>query len=391
MATLGWIGQTLGELSSQDLLRTETVLGAESGLIPDGRTLLADGRQYICFSSNNYLGLAGDERVRRAAAEAAMRFGAGTGASRLITGTTALHRRLEEALAEFKGTEDAVVFASGYHAGLGVVSALAGEGDVVILDKLSHACLIDGARVSGARIRVYPHLDIERLQELLCREGSARRRLVVTDSLFSMDGDIAPVKELVRIAARYGAMLLLDEAHATGTLGPQGRGLAAELKESWDGLIQMGTLSKALGSAGGFIAGTKELCLYLRNSARSYIFTTAPPPAAIGAALEALRIIRSEPELIERLRSNVERLASLCPELHVKSHIVPIVVGPAARALELQKAFRERGIWVNAVRPPAVPHNKSRLRISLTAAHTAEDIGALASVIRELIPLGSSG
>jgi len=379
-----WIADALAELAARELLRSERVLGQEEGEPPDGRTVAIDGRRYLCFASNNYLGLAGDERVRRAAAEAALRFGAGSGASRLITGTLSIHKRLERELAEFKGAEDAVLFVTGYQAGMGTVAALAGKGDAVILDKLSHACLVDGARLSGARLRVYPHLDTARLAALLERERTARRRLVVTESLFSMDGDLAPLRDICEIAFRSGAMVLVDEAHATGTTGPAGRGLVAELGLASDDLVQMGTLSKALGSAGGFVAGTRRLCDYLRNSARSYIFTTAPPPAAVGAALEALRILRAEPWLVERLRRNVERLSGACPGLGAKTPIVPVIVGESRLALAAQEALRERGIWTSAVRPPTVPRGGSRLRISISAAHTEQDIDVLAAALGEL-------
>ena len=268
------------------------------------------------------------------------------------------------------------------------MTALAAAGDSVILDKLSHACLVDGARASGARVRVCPHVNMKRLEELLAKESGSRRRLIVTDSLFSMDGDLAPLAATLALAQEHDAMLLVDEAHATGTLGPGGRGLVAELGLDSPRLVQMGTLSKALGSVGGFVAGTRELVAYLRNTARSYVYTTAPAPAAVGAATEALRLVETEaetrPGLVDRLRTNVRRLGDACPKLGVKTPIVPVVVGEATRAVECQGRLRERGMWVPAVRPPTVPRGESRLRVSLTAAHTDEDVDSLAAALHDL-------
>jgi len=393
-----WIAEALAGLDTKGLRRRPPERGcpAEEGEAAstdslDGRTITVDGREYVSFASNDYLGLAGDERLRRAAADAAMRFGAGSGASRLITGTTALHRGLERRIARFKGTEDCVLFTTGYQAGVGTATALCGPGDAVILDKLSHACLVDGARASGARVRTYAHLDMKRLATALKKERASRRRLIVTDSLFSMDGDAAPLAEIVELAREHDAMVLVDEAHATGTTGSGGRGLIAELRVTGLGLAsgrvaQMGTLSKALGSVGGFVAGSATLVEYLRNMARSYIYTTAPAPPALGAALAALDILESDDgaTLIENLRANVAALGRACPGLAACSPIVPVVVGDAARAVAAQGCLRERGLWVPAVRPPTVPVGGSRLRISLSAAHTDDDIARLAGALHDL-------
>ncbi|MHC5054014.1 MAG: 8-amino-7-oxononanoate synthase [Planctomycetota bacterium] len=396
---MDWITEALAELEAKGLRRRPPERGSprpEGGEAApealDGRTIIVEGREYVGFASNDYLGLAGHERLRRAAADAAARFGAGSGASRLITGTMTLHRELERRLARFKGTEDCVLFTTGYQAGVGAVTSLAGAGDAVVLDKLSHACLIDGARMSGARVRTYAHLDMAKLAAALEKERSARRRLIVTDSLFSMDGDVAPLAEIVGLAREHDAMLLVDEAHATGTTGPGGRGLVAELGVASERVAQMGTLSKALGSVGGFVAGSAELVEYLRNVARSYVYTTAPAPPAVGAALAALDVLESEEgsRLIERLRANVSGLARACPGLAARSAIVPVVVGDAARAVEAQGSLRERGLWVPAVRPPTVPVGGSRLRVSISAAHTDEDISRLAAALRDL-GLGQGG
>jgi 8-amino-7-oxononanoate synthase len=383
---LDWIREEIDDLAAKGLIRHPPVLDPEP---PDGRSIVVEGTRYVSFGSNNYLGLAGDARVRQAAARAAERYGAGSGASRLVVGTLAVHRHLERAIAGFKRTEDAVLFPTGYQAGIGAIAALAGPGDCVILDKLCHACLVDGARASRARVRAYPHLDVARLARLLDRERGARR-LVVTDSLFSMDGDLAPLEAIMAAADRFDAMVLVDEAHATGTVGPGGRGLAAALGIDSPRLVQMGTLSKALGSVGGFIAGTRVLCDYLRNSARSYVYTTAPAPPAAGAALEALRILETEPALVDRLRENVDRLTARLPGLRASSPIVPVVVGEADRAIEAQAGLRERGMWVPAIRPPTVPRGTSRLRVSLSAVHTEDDLALLADSIRDLGLAGAS-
>jgi 8-amino-7-oxononanoate synthase len=298
----------------------------------------------------------------------------------------ALHRELERRIARFKGTQDCVLFSTGYQAGIGVVTSLAGAGDAVILDKLSHACLVDGARASGARVRTYAHLDMARLAVALEKERAARRRLIVTDSLFSMDGDVAPLAKICDLARDHDAMLLVDEAHATGTTGPGGRGLVAELGLGSERVAQMGTLSKALGSSGGFIAGSSVLVEYLRNVARSYVYTTAPAPATLGAAIAAIDILESGEgaKLIEHLRANIAALASACPGLVAATPIVPVIVGDAARAVSAQATLRERGLWVPAVRPPTVPKGSSRLRVSLSAAHTEEDVARLAEALRGL-------
>jgi len=376
--------QALDELAARGLVRSPPVLGPGDGEPPDGRTIVVEGRRYVSFASNNYLGLAGDARLRRAAADAAMRWGTGAGASRLIVGTLSVHRELERRLAAFKGAEDAALFPTGYQAGMGGVTALVGPGDAVILDKLSHACLVDAARASRARVRVYPHLDMDRLAELLARESGTRRRLVVTDSLFSMDGDTAPLAEIAALAERHDTMVLVDEAHATGTLGPGGRGLVAEAGVASARLVQMGTLSKALGSLGGFLAGTRDVCEYLRNTARAFVYTTALPAAAAAAALAALDAIESDHSPVERLRANVAHLAGKLPALGVRTPIVPVIAGEADRAVEAQAALRERGLWVPAIRPPTVPRGRSRLRVSLTAAHTKADMDLLAGALVEL-------
>ena len=350
------------------------------------------GRSLVNFASNDYLGLSQHPKLKAAAAKAAQEFGAGSGASRLITGTLAIHSELEAKLAAFKQTPAALTFESGYAAALGTIPALFGQSDVIILDKLAHASLIDGARLSGAEIRVYPHNRLERLWELLEWARQKRRGakiLIITESVFSMDGDSCPLSEIVELKDEFGAVLLLDEAHAIGVVGPNGAGLAAKcgLIDRVD--IHLGTLSKAIGSSGGFIAGPSALIDVLINRARTFIYSTAPPPAAIAAAIEGLGIIASEigEELRTALWRNIEELTDklkLPKSEAMRSAIVPMIVGLEEQALSLSEALVERGFLVPAVRFPTVPRGSARLRVTLSAAHLRDDVIGLRDAINAL-------
>jgi 8-amino-7-oxononanoate synthase len=358
-----------------------------------GTHVTRDGRSLINFASNDYLGLAQHPRLKAAAEAAAQRFGAGSGASRLITGTLAIHSELEARLAEFKQTPAALTFESGYAAALGTIPALFDNHDVIILDKLSHASLIDGARLSGAEIRVYPHNRLDRLWELLTWAREKRKNaktLIITESIFSMDGDRCPIPEIVDLKEEFGATLLLDEAHAIGVIGPNGAGLAAEcgLTDRVD--IHLGTLSKAVGSSGGFIAGSASLIDILINRARTFIYSTAPPPAAIAAAIEGLMMISSEEG--EQLRASLwrnhheltEKLRCLNPE-SARSAIVPVIVGEEQQALSLSQRLAEKGFLVPAIRFPTVPRGSARLRVTLTAAHELDEIVHLRDAFDTLV------
>jgi 8-amino-7-oxononanoate synthase len=346
---------------------------------PSEPEVLLDGQRVLCFASNNYLGLAAHPEVTAAAADAARRFGAGTGSARLITGGLTLHDELEAALAAFKGAEAALLFSSGYLANLGTISALVGRGDAVFSDALNHASIIDGARLSRAAVCVYGHGDAGHLDDLLARwrarAASGARALVVTDSVFSMDGDLAPLPEIADTCERHGAVLMVDEAHASGVIGPGGRGAVAHFGLEGRVPVVMGTLSKALGAAGGFIAGTGELCAFLRNRARSFIFDTAMPPPVAAAARAALRILEREPERPERARALARQLAAglsaggyqvAAPD----AAIVPVVIGEAADTVALSQGLLDRGVLVTAIRPPTVPPGTSRLRATVMATHT---------------------
>ena len=354
--------------------------------------MVIDGRELVNFGSNDYLGLAADPRLAAAVAQALQREGWGSGASPLITGHAALHARLEERLAAMEGAEAALLFPSGFAANLGAVAALVGGGDVVFSDRNNHASLLDGCRLSRADVRVYPHGDWHALDGLLARAAGRRRRLIVTDSLFSMDGDLAPLVELTELAARRGAMLLMDEAHATGVFGHRGRGVAEHLgvdERVAAGVgVRVGTLSKALGCAGGFVAGSRTLVEWLLNRARSYIYSTAAPAATAAAALAALDIVAAEPqrgvELLARAASLRDALAAQGWDVgRSQSQIIPLLVGSPARAVELSARLRNRGLLVPAIRPPTVPEGQSRLRISLTAAHTPEMVEMLLLALRD--------
>jgi len=346
---------------------------------PSEPEVLLDGRRVLCFASNNYLGLAAHPEVTAAASDAARRFGAGTGSARLITGGLTLHDELEAALAAFKGAEAALLFSSGYLANLGTISALVGRGDAVFSDALNHASIIDGARLSRADICVYGHGDAGHLEELLARwrarASSGARALVVTDSVFSMDGDLAPLPEMADTCERHGAVLMVDEAHASGVIGPGGRGAVAHFGLEGRVPVVMGTLSKALGAAGGFIAGTGELCAFLRNRARSFIFDTAMPPPVAAAARAALGVLQREPERPERARALARQLAAglsaggyrvAAPD----AAIVPVVIGEATDTMALSQGLLDRGVLVTAIRPPTVPPGTSRLRATVMATHT---------------------
>jgi 8-amino-7-oxononanoate synthase len=365
---------------------------------PQGPTVLLDGKPMLVLCSNNYLGLADHPRVREAAAEAAMRWGVGAGASRLVSGTMTIHRRLEERLATFEQSEACLLFGSGYLANIGVIGALAGRGGTVFSDELNHASIVDGCRLSRAEIVVYRHLDVEHLDWCLHRHGSAPARgargsgeggrLIVTDTVFSMDGDVAPLQEISELAKAHGARLMVDEAHATGALGPDGRGAVAEagLEDEIDAIV--GTLGKALGSYGAYVCADAEMIRFLLNTARSLIFSTAPGPPAVAGALAALELLQERPHRVERLRANARVLRRALategfPVTDGEMHIVPLIVGKERAAMRLCERAIERGVFAQAIRPPTVPAGTSRLRLATMASHTASDLRMAAGVLGE--------
>jgi glycine C-acetyltransferase/8-amino-7-oxononanoate synthase len=355
---------------------------------PQGPTVLLDGRPVLLLCSNNYLGLADHPRVREAAAEAAMRWGVGAGASRLVSGTMTIHRRLEERLAAFKRSEACLLFGSGYLANIGVIGALAGRGHTVFSDELNHASIVDGCRLSRAEVVVYRHCDVEHLDWSLRRHGSRERRLIVTDSVFSMDGDLAPLQDIAELASIHGARLMVDDAHATGSLGPDGRGAVAQADLDGEVDVVIGTLGKALGSYGAFACASEETVRYLVNTARPLIFSTAPPPPAVAGALAALDLLEERPHRVQRLRSNARVLRRALaeegfPVADLEMQIVPLIVGEERAAMRLCQEAIERGVFAQAIRPPTVAAGTSRLRLTAMASHTASELRMAARVFGE--------
>ena len=383
MNPLAWIDDELAVLDRKTLRRRLPTRGG-----PQSARVSLDGRELINFGSNDYLALAADPRLSRAVAEAVRVEGWGSGASPLVTGHCQVHERLAQRLAEFEGTEAALLFTSGFAANAGTIAALVGPGDAVYCDRKNHASLLDGCRLSRADVRVYPHGDCSRLAALLADSKAYRRRLIVTDGLFSMDGDLAPLANLAELAERYGAMLLVDEAHATGVFGARGRGAAEQCGVEDDVHIRVGTLSKALGSIGGFVAGSRSLIEWLVNRARPYVFSTASPAAASAAALAALEIVVDEPQRRHVLLSQAQDLRNRLVHQGWNigasaSQIIPVVVVDAQRAVDLSTTLRERGLLVPAIRPPTVPDGEACLRISLTAGHTEEMLDSLLSALAD--------
>ncbi|HEV2859033.1 MAG TPA: 8-amino-7-oxononanoate synthase [Solirubrobacterales bacterium] len=367
------VAERLEELRERGLYRQLRLIEG-----PQGPTVTLDGNPVLLLCSNNYLGLADRAEVREAAAEAALHWGAGAGASRLISGNMEPHRQLEQRLAAFKGYEAALLFGSGYLANTGLVAALAGKGEVVFSDELNHASIVDGCRLSRAETFVYRHGDAEHLEWGLYR-ARGRPALIVTDGVFSMDGDVAPLPQLLEIARRHGARLMVDEAHATGAIGPGGRGSVSAAGLSGEVDVVVGTLGKALGSYGAYACANAETIDFLVNTARPFIFSTAPPPPAVGAALAALRLLEAEPELVERLQANAEALRGALASEGLdagqsRTQVVPIQVGSAEGTMELCEAALRRGVFAQGIRPPTVPEGSCRLRCTVMATHGREEL-----------------
>lgn len=364
----------LAQLASEHL--TRRLVPLESGTGPIVRIA---GREVLLFASNDYLGLAGHADVVDAAVTATQTYGAGAGAARLVSGSLPPHQHLEEALARFKGTESALTLGSGYLANIGAIPALISSGGLILADRLCHASLIDGCRLSGADVRIYRHNDMEHLARLLSKRRVGRRTLIVTDGVFSMDGDLAPLGDLVALAEAYQADLYVDDAHGTGVMGTHGRGTIEHFGLEKRIALHMGTMGKALGSSGAFIAGTRHAIQYLLHRCRSFMFATASPPASAAAALAALRIIEREPERRRRLWDNRQRLFeglrrlgfTMAPSV---SPIMPIVIGRADTALRFAEHLLANDVFAPAIRPPSVPADTSRIRVTVTSEHTPAQI-----------------
>jgi glycine C-acetyltransferase/8-amino-7-oxononanoate synthase len=370
----------------------------EKGLYRKFKTLLSSqgvevkigDEIFINFCSNDYLGLANHPYVKLTMINAIEKYGIGSGASRLICGNMREQERLEEKLAKFKGEESCLVFPTGYMANLGVISTLLDVEDVVIIDRLNHASIIDGCKLSKAKIMVYSHVDMNSLEDVLKKVKNFRRRLIVTDSVFSMDGDIAPLPDIIKLARKYHAMVMVDDAHATGVLGKNGRGIVEyyNMKDKPD--IIMGTLSKAIGSLGGFICGSKSLIEYLKNKCRSFIYTTGIPPSLCASSIASLEIIEKNPEIIRKLWDNTYYLKEKLNNLNLNTlssntPIIPIVLGDEKKTIEVANKIQEKKILLIGIRPPTVPKGTSRLRITLTSNHTKIHIEELIKAIEEII------
>lgn len=362
-------GKELDHLREQGLYRSLRQISSHS---PPRITL--EGKEFINFSSNDYLGLSHHPALAEAATRAITDHGTGSTASRLICGSLELFHQLEEKIAEGKKTQAALSFANGYATAMGTIPAIVGKNDTIILDKLSHACLIDAAKLSGATLRVYPHNDLCKLEKLL--NSSKGRTLIITESVFSMDGDLCPLAEIISLKEMHGALLLLDEAHAVGVLGPHGQGLAEELGLQHQVDFQMGTLGKALGSAGGYLAASRHWIDLLINKARSFIYSTAPPPPQAAASLAALKILSSQ-EGAEKLRT----LTAHCEEFDSRTPIIPSIIGANEDAIAASANLFEQGFLVPAIRYPTVPRGTARLRITLSAAHSGAQISGLKNAL----------
>jgi len=380
---LEWIKEELSQIHDKKLFRLLTEL--ETGQSPE---VTIDGKTFVLLGSNSYLGLSVDPKIVEAAKLALEKYGTGSGGSRLVSGSSDLHRMLEHRIAEFKNTEAAILFSSGYLANIGTISSLVGSDDIIYSDELNHASIIDGARLSRASVRIYKHLDLNHLKELLEADKDKKcKKLIVTDSVFSMDGDLVSLPELVELAERYGCMLMVDEAHATGVLGERGSGATEHFGVEDRVPVVMGTLSKAIGSLGGYIAGSQELIDYIRNRVRSYIFDTSLPPASVAASIAAIDIIENEPERREHLWNLVTQFKSGIEETGLKilpshSAIIPVLIGEAEPALNFAKALREYGVFTPAVRPPSVPPGMCRIRVTIMAKHTEDNVSTALDAFR---------
>jgi 8-amino-7-oxononanoate synthase len=379
-----FLSAQLAELRRKDLFRHRMVVdGAQ------GPHVLVDGREVLTFCSNDYLGLANHLRVVEAVVEAAWRYGVGAGASHLLAGHNAIHTRVEERLAAFVGMPRALLFATGYQANMGAITALAGREDAIFSDELNHASLIDGTRLSRAQVAIYPHVDLQALESALAA-SRARSRLVVTDAVFSMDGDIAPLPAILDLCERYDACLLVDDAHGFGVLGAGGRGALEHFGLRSPRIVYVGTLGKAAGVSGAFVAAQSEVVETLLQRARTYIYTTASPPLLAAAVEASLLVMQEEGWRRDRLRRLIRQLKSQWSELGAPSSrsdtaIQPLVLGGNAAALAASAKLRERGILVPAIRPPTVPEGTARLRISLSAAHGDDDLKRLVAALRDAV------
>jgi 8-amino-7-oxononanoate synthase len=374
MGKIDFIEQELRSLKERD--RYRRIRWIEEGPSPWVRM---NGERVLLLCSNNYLGLANDPRLKEKMLRATEAWGCGSGGSRSISGSLAIHRLLEEKLAQFHRCEAALLFNSGYSANLSLLTALMGEGDAIFSDALNHASIVDGCRLSKASVQIYRHLEMKHLESLLQENVEKRRRLIVTDGIFSMDGDLAPLSEIIQLAKRYEALTMVDEAHAIGVFGPNGRGATEHFQLSQEVDIRMGTFGKALGCFGAYVAGRKSLIEFLINRARVFLYTTAIPPSVSASVMASLDIVEQEPERRERLWTNVHYLREGLNQLGLdtmksRAHIIPVLTGEPKITMEMDRRLLERRVFVQGIRPPTVPEGKCRLRVTVMATHTREDL-----------------
>jgi 8-amino-7-oxononanoate synthase len=374
----------LSELAQADQLRTRRIIDG-----PQDASMLVDGKRVISYASNDYLGLANHPKVVEAAMRALKRYGLGGAASHMVSGHMRAHHELEEKLADYVGLPKALLFSSGYTANIGILSALAGRGDTIFADKLNHASLTDGALLSRANFKRYPHCDLAKLETMLTDAKRGGRKLIVTDSVFSMDGDIAPLQELLKLAEKYDALLVIDDAHGFGVLGYRGKGALEHFNLNSERIVYMATLGKAAGGYGAFVAGHEDIVEWILQSARTYIFTTATPPAIAAAMQASLAVMQEDRERLKHLRTLIDFFGdSLKLQFarlpYSQTAIQPIIVGDNATALAFAEALRERHMLVPAIRPPTVPKGTARLRVSITAAHSADDLFDLITALTDL-------
>jgi 8-amino-7-oxononanoate synthase len=379
-----YISDELKKIRKSGLYRELKVVGNAQGT-----HLEIKDKTFLSFCSNNYLGLANNPSVIKAVKDAVEEYGWGAGASRLVSGNMTLHETLENEISRFKGKEATLVFPTGYMANLGAISSLVSNGDLVICDKLNHASIIDGCRLSGADLRVYAHRDMEKLENILRKSSKYNRKLIVTDSVFSMDGDLAPLPDIVKIAGKYKAMVMVDEAHGTGVFGENGRGVVEHFNLNREVDIIMGTLSKAIGSLGGYVTGDTDLINYLKNKARTFMYTTALPPAVCAASIAGIKLIKEDPSIRESLWHNVHFIKDKLESLNFnvissESPIIPILIGDAERTVDISNFLYERGILISAIRPPTVPAGTSRLRITVMSTHSRNDMEKLLAVLSDI-------
>ncbi|WDN89210.1 hypothetical protein BuS5_02178 [Desulfosarcina sp. BuS5] len=362
---------------------------------PVDTTVTINGREVILFSSNNYLGLANHPALKKAAVSVLQNYGSGAGASRLISGNLEIHEELEQRIAAFKKCSAAIIFSTGYMANIGAITSLAGKNDLILSDQLNHASIIDGCRLSTAETKIYPHKDLAALEKILRQalsrheKGGYNNIFFITDGIFSMDGDITPLPDLLKIADRYNAFVILDDAHATGVIGKNGGGTAEyfDLADN-EHLIQIGTFSKAMGSLGGYVAGHELIIEFLRNRARSFIYSTALPPSVSASSIAAINILEKDKALLQSLQHNIDRFKKGITEIgygsvEIETPIIPIIIGDADLTMEFADTLLKKGIYAPGIRPPTVPENQSRIRVSLMSSHTGDQIDTALSVFEE--------